>query len=176
MLLHICIISPLYRFLHGLLFTLFNPSYTPKWALGLFFSSCISDSLIPALILIISLSLGVLEVPPPHSTPQKCLCQMLISSFVFLHIQLIAKAFQALKLPRVLYLDIWKSGPQIKIIICPGGRSSVDWALAWEPKGHWFDSQSGHMPGLQARSLVEGTWEATTHWCFSPFFLPFPSL
>ena len=20
------------------------------------------------------------------------------------------------------------------------------------PKGHWFDSQSGHMPGLQARS------------------------
>ena len=23
-------------------------------------------------------------------------------------------------------------------------------------KGHWFDSQSGQMPGLQARSPVEG--------------------
>ena len=28
--------------------------------------------------------------------------------------------------------------------------------LACEPKGHRFDSQSGHLPGLQARSLVEG--------------------
>ena len=42
-------------------------------------------------------------------------------------------------------------------------------------KGHWFDSQSGPMPGLQTRSPVGGTWEATTHWCFSPtlsLFLP----
>ena len=32
-----------------------------------------------------------------------------------------------------------------------------------EPKGRWFDSQSGHMPGLQARTLVAGAREATTH-------------
>ena len=32
-----------------------------------------------------------------------------------------------------------------------------------EPKGHQFDSQSGHMPGLQARSPVGGAQEATTH-------------
>ena len=32
-----------------------------------------------------------------------------------------------------------------------------------EPKGGRFDSQSGHMPGLQARSPVGATWEATTH-------------
>ena len=31
----------------------------------------------------------------------------------------------------------------------------ADWALACEPKGHRFDSQSGHKPGLQARSLVK---------------------
>ena len=27
---------------------------------------------------------------------------------------------------------------------------------ACEPKSHWFDFQSGHMPGLQARSPVGG--------------------
>ena len=44
---------------------------------------------------------------------------------------------------------------------------SVDWALACEPTGHWFNSQSGHMPGLRARSSVGVALEATTHWCFS---------
>ena len=34
----------------------------------------------------------------------------------------------------------------------------------------------GHMPGLQARSPVEGMREATTHSCFSHSLLPFPSL
>ena len=29
---------------------------------------------------------------------------------------------------------------------------SVDWAPACEPKVCWFNSHSGHMPGLQARS------------------------
>ena len=58
----------------------------------------------------------------------------------------------------------------------PGWCGSVDWTLSCETKGCWFDSQSGHMPGLQSRSPVEGTEEATTHWCFpSPFSLPSPS-
>ena len=35
-------------------------------------------------------------------------------------------------------------------------------------KNHWFNSQSGHMPGLQAKFPVGGVQEATTHWCFSP--------
>ena len=52
--------------------------------------------------------------------------------------------------------------------ISPGWCGSVDWAPACEAKGHQFDSQSGHMSGLQARSLTRGTWEATAHWCFSP--------
>ena len=34
----------------------------------------------------------------------------------------------------------------------PGYCGAVDWALACEPKGHWFNSQLGHMPGLQAMS------------------------
>ena len=34
---------------------------------------------------------------------------------------------------------------------------------ACDPKGRRFDSQSGHMPGLQTRSPVGSTREATTH-------------
>ena len=50
----------------------------------------------------------------------------------------------------------------------PGWSGSVDWVLAWEPKGCWFKSQSRHEPGLWARSPGGGVGEATTHWCFSP--------
>ena len=53
-----------------------------------------------------------------------------------------------------------------------GWCGSVDWTWACKPKGCWCDSQSGHMPGLQARSPVEGAWEATTHWCFSSSLFP----
>ena len=37
---------------------------------------------------------------------------------------------------------IWKK------INSPGWYGSVDGVLACEPKGHWFDSQSRHNPGL----------------------------
>ena len=47
-------------------------------------------------------------------------------------------------------------------------KKNMDWAPDCEAKGHQFKSQSGHMPGWQARSQVGGTWGATTHWCFSP--------
>ena len=40
-------------------------------------------------------------------------------------------------------------------------------------RGHWSNSQSGYMPGLQARSPVGGVGEATTQSCF-PLFLPSP--
>ena len=50
----------------------------------------------------------------------------------------------------------------------PGWGGSVDWVPACKPKGHRFDSQSGHIPGLWARSLVGGAQETTTHWYFSP--------
>ena len=49
---------------------------------------------------------------------------------------------------------------------------SVDSAPACKPKGRQFDSQSGHMPGWQARSPVRGAGEATTHWCSSPSLSP----
>ena len=39
-------------------------------------------------------------------------------------------------------------------------------------KGWGFDSQWGHMPGLQARSPVGDTWETIIHWCFSPSLCP----
>ena len=38
----------------------------------------------------------------------------------------------------------------------PGWCGSVDGVLECEAKGHWFDSQSGHMPGLWAGSPVGG--------------------
>ena len=37
-----------------------------------------------------------------------------------------------------------------------GWHSSVDWAQACKPRDCWFDSHSGHKPGLQAGSLVGG--------------------
>ena len=49
---------------------------------------------------------------------------------------------------------------------------ALDWELACKPKGHQLDSQSGHKPGLQVRSAVEGLQEVTTHWCFSPSLPP----
>ena len=59
-----------------------------------------------------------------------------------------------------------------KNAISSGWYSSVDWAWACEPNGCWFGSQSGHMPGLQARSPVGSAWGVTTHWCFSPSLSP----
>ena len=56
--------------------------------------------------------------------------------------------------------------------ISPGWCGSVDWVLAWEPKGRWFDSRPGHMSGLRARSPVVGARETTTQQCFSPFLSP----
>ena len=56
--------------------------------------------------------------------------------------------------------------------ICPDWCSSGDWVLAWEPKGHWFNSQSGHMPGMQARSSVGDIQKATHIDVSLPLFLP----
>ena len=53
---------------------------------------------------------------------------------------------------------------------CSAWCGSVNWAPACEPEGCRVESQSGHMPGLHARSPVGGTQEATTYWCFSPSF------
>ena len=59
---------------------------------------------------------------------------------------------------------------------CPGWCGFMDSAPACEPKGLWFDSHSGHMPGLWARSPFGGVREAATHLCFSPSLPPSPSL
>ena len=45
---------------------------------------------------------------------------------------------------------------RIKLQISPGWCGSVDWAPAYESKGPQFGFQSGHMPGLQARSPEAG--------------------
>ena len=44
----------------------------------------------------------------------------------------------------------------IKSQMSPGWYGLVDWALACELKGYQFNSQSGIMPGFQARSPVGG--------------------
>ena len=62
--------------------------------------------------------------------------------------------------------------PEKKRKISPGWCGSVDWAPTCEPKGCWFDSQSGYMPGLWARSPIGGVREATAHWCVSPSLSP----
>ena len=59
-------------------------------------------------------------------------------------------------------------------LLSPGWCGLVDWVSACEPNSHWFDSQSGHMPGLWARSLVRGTREATHIDVSLPLFHPSP--
>lgn len=41
------------------------------------------------------------------------------------------------------------------LLCCPGWCGSVDWPLSHAPRGHQFDSGSGHMPRLQAWSSLE---------------------
>ena len=64
--------------------------------------------------------------------------------------------------------------------IALAGVAQVDWAPACDPKGHRFDSQSGHMPGLWARCLVVGVLETTDGYIsctlmFLSLSLSFPS-
>ena len=49
------------------------------------------------------------------------------------------------------------------------------WSAGCEPKGRGFDSQSGHMPGLRARTPVGGC-KRQPHTDISLFLLLFPSL
>ena len=61
--------------------------------------------------------------------------------------------------------------------MCPGWCGSVNWVLTCGWKGHRFNSQSGHMPELQAetpagvneRQLIN---VSLTQWCFSPSLSP----
>ena len=64
-----------------------------------------------------------------------------------------------------------------KIKTGPGWYGSVDFMLNCKLKGHWFDSQSEYVPGLQTRSPV-GVFERQPHIDVSlPLFLhPFLSL
>ena len=65
-----------------------------------------------------------------------------------------------------------KSIPDQRIKEHPGWHGSVDWVPGCEPKDHWFDSQSRHMPGLGARSLYLSHIDVS----LSLFLPPFPSL
>ena len=71
--------------------------------------------------------------------------------------------------------NIWKTSERplvhewIKKLYYPGWCGWVDWVPACKLKGRWFESQSGHVPGLWARSPVGSVREATvslTHQCF----------
>ena len=78
---------------------------------------------------------------------------------------------------RSLSLSITLSSQQtiLSLIIAPFLEQVLSpKILLSKPKPCWFDSQSGHMPGLQATSSVEGVWQIATHWSFSPSF-SFPS-
>ena len=60
---------------------------------------------------------------------------------------------------------------------CPGWRGSVDWVLAYEPESRWFDSQSGHMPGLRMPGPQLGVCKRRPHIDVSPSLSPsLPSL
>ena len=55
----------------------------------------------------------------------------------------------------------------------PGPCGSVDWALSCKTKGRWFNSRSGHMPGLRVWFLVGACMRGNQSMFLSfSFFLP----
>ena len=60
----------------------------------------------------------------------------------------------------------------------PDWCGSVGWVSFWKVKGHWFNSWSGHMPGLQVQPPVRVHTRgkllnaSLKHWCFSPSLPP----
>ena len=84
--------------------------------------------------------------------------------------------FQTLLLVHALSCNMHKHIPlnfwSLKIVLCPGWCGSVYWVWACEPKHRQFYSQSGHMPGLQARSPVGGVCERKPHTDVSPCLSP----
>ena len=82
---------------------------------------------------------------------------------------MVAKTWRQLKCPSI---DDW-----IKMQYTLGWCGSIDWALACEPKGHRFNSQSGQMPGSLVRPPSWGhvrwpTNVSITHDVSLPLFLP----
>ena len=70
------------------------------------------------------------------------------------------------------YVKPQSSCSRITAFSLVGVTQWIDWVPAWESKGHWINSQSGHMFGLRARSSVGGTQEAPIHWCCFPSLSP----
>ena len=70
---------------------------------------------------------------------------------------------------------IWMPAPLKRKTISPGWCGSVDWVLACKPKGRQFNAQSGHMPGLQARSPVKGRARGNHTMTFLSLSFHFPS-
>ena len=60
------------------------------------------------------------------------------------------------------------------LLLSPACCGSVDWALAYELKGHWFVSQSGHMPVLRTGSLVREDGRGNPPTFVPLFLLPSP--
>ena len=63
-----------------------------------------------------------------------------------------------------------------KYVNSPGWCGSVDWVPGCEPKGCWFDSWSGHMPGLLARPVPSGGHVRGNHTLMFPSLSPFVPL
>ena len=61
----------------------------------------------------------------------------------------------------------------IRHIPSPGWCGSVGCMPDWELKSHWFDSQSGHMPGLWAGPYLG---RASGNWSMFSLTLMFPSV
>ena len=82
-------------------------------------------------------------------------------------------------LREIIFSDLEKRRPLKKIgNRWPDQHGSVGWVLSHKPKGHWFNSQSGHTPGLRTRFPSWGRARGNQlmlHRCFSiSFSLSFP--
>ena len=84
------------------------------------------------------------------------------------------------------YKDNWSSSMEIYENVTesgPGPCGSVGWASSRTLKGHGFNSQSVHVPGLQIWSWIRAHARGNRlvflfyiYYCFPLFLAPFPSL
>lgn len=70
--------------------------------------------------------------------------------------------------------ELWKLSWTRKNTISPGQSGLVGWASPCAPKGCWFDSRSGNMPGLCVRSQIRASTEGS--WSIFLSLSPFHSL
>ena len=96
---------------------------------------------------------------PCATYPPTAACSSKVTLGIFFLLLLSVFAVRVRLVVALYLLNLWFLNVFVKIFIeCADWYSSVGW-VSCKPKGHWFESRSGHSPGLCARCPVGGACE-----------------